>query len=191
MILFYSEYCKHCEILLETIKRHDKDNIIKLVSIDLLRSLKKPIDPKIHSVPALLILETREYLFGKAVFDYLLLPNRGVLFNGSVSTRTEKKGGNSPNDNSGMTNKELSLGEPSAFSLGAISSENYASLNDDDSMRTDTNYKWELIDDKGNQGNNQGNMLDINRPENSKFDDKKSKLPTMEDIMKQRAMDIK
>ena len=59
MILFYSEYCKHCNVLLETIKRHDKQNIVKKVSIDLLRTLEKPIDPKIQSVPSLLLIDKK------------------------------------------------------------------------------------------------------------------------------------
>jgi hypothetical protein len=73
---------------LETIQKHDKNKTVKTVSIDTLRSMQKPIDPKIHSVPALLLLNTKEYIFGKAVFDYLLLPNRGILF-ASNCTRNE------------------------------------------------------------------------------------------------------
>ena len=191
MILFYSEYCQHCNILLETLKRHDKNNIIKLVSIDLLRSLKKPIDPKIHSVPALLLIKTKEYLFGKAVFDYLLLPNRGILFSGQL-TRDEKKSSNvvEGNQTKVSINEEKSSDEPGAFSLGSISSDNYASIENDDYIREDTNYKWDLID--------KDNKIPTGQPQNitnelEKFKDSegKHKLPSMEDIMKQRAMDIK
>ena len=34
MILFYSDTCQHCSVLLDTIKRHDTKKSIKLVIID-------------------------------------------------------------------------------------------------------------------------------------------------------------
>ena len=183
MILFYSEYCKHCNILLETIKRHDKNNLIKMVSIDVLRSLKKPIDPKIHSVPALLILNTKEYLFGKAVFDHLLLPNRGVLFSGTL-TRDDKKSSKSNTSVNSVIDTKQEIDEPGAFSLGTITSENYAHIDEDNQMRNDTNYQWDLIDN---------NDVKSGATNDTKFKDDSSskKLPTMEEIMKQRAQDVK
>lgn len=188
MILFYSEFCQHCKILLETIQRHDKNNLIKMVSIDVLRSMKKPIDPKIHSVPALLIVDTKEYLFGKAVFDYLLLPNRGVLFSSQLSKDDKKKP-----DDIGPPSAQGEPGEPSAFSLGAISSENYASLDDNDQMRSDTNYKWDLIDgDAPRSAPAMSASLHSTDDKNDKYkDDASKKLPSMEDIMKQRANDVR
>ena len=72
MILFYSVFCNHCKMLLEHIKRYDKEKIIKLVSIDDLRNQNINIESKIHSVPAFMILPSKEILFGKAVFDHLL-----------------------------------------------------------------------------------------------------------------------
>lgn len=202
MILFYSEYCQHCNILLETIKRHDKNNLIKLISIDVLRSLKKPIDPKIHSVPALLLVNTKEYLFGKAVFDHLLLPNRGVLFTGQLS-RDDKKSSEVNKGDGGVINGPKNegntggvIGEPGAFSLGSISSDNYASIDDDNFLRDDANYKWDFIQNHDIKDIKDDKKLTSLPPPNStssdKFkDDGKSKLPSMEDIMKQRAMDIK
>ena len=38
MILFYSIFCNHCKMLLEHIKRYDKEKNIKLVPIDDLRN---------------------------------------------------------------------------------------------------------------------------------------------------------
>jgi hypothetical protein len=67
----------------------DKNNVIKLVSIDTLRYLKKPIDKRIHSVPALYLLDTKKILFGKEVFDYLILQNK-FAFSGQ-NTRDNKK----------------------------------------------------------------------------------------------------
>lgn len=187
MILFYSEFCQHCNILLETLKRHDKNKMVKTVSIDLLRSLKKPIDPRIHSVPALLLLSTKEYLFGKAVFDYLLLPNRGVLFSGQ-STRDDKRASR-PSENTDEkvlnSTNNASPDEPSAFTLGAISAEQFASIDDDnsDNIIFDKNYNWDRIENNGTAIPTVSHV-----PVDSH--EGKSKLPSVEEIMKQRASDI-
>lgn len=194
MILFYSEYCQHCKVLLETIKRHDKSGMIKLVSIDLLRSLQKPIDPKIHSVPALLI--NKEYLFGKAVFDHLLLPNRGVLFSGQT-TRQDKTMKN-VND-MGQPVNDVNNGDPQAFALGAISAEYFSNIDDSDSIISDKNYSWDKIDNVPTtittpEETNKVVMTSgpMNSFDNKKSsdDDNKKRLPSMEEIMKQRANDI-
>lgn len=183
MILFYSDYCQHCKILLETIKKHDKNNLIKLVSVDVLRSLKKPIDPKIHSVPALLFLNTKEYLFGKAVFDHLLLPNRGVLFTGQLA-RDDKKISKDTTLEINNINKQ-DTGEPMAFTLGSISSESFSNIDDEtNGLITDKNYNWDVID------NSQGETNKINIQSDNSSGEGKKKLPTMEEIMKQRANDI-
>ena len=176
MILFYSDFCQHCKVLLETIKRHDKNNIIKTVSIDTLRSLKKPIDPKIHSVPALLIINTKEYLFGKAVFDYLLLPNRGVLFSTNITREKQSK------DTQDLSFTKDIPKEPSAFSLGTISSEMFSSVDDSQDILQDITYNWDTIESIQTQN--------IDTKESPSDDSDKKKLPTMEEIMKQRANDI-
>ena len=72
MILFYSDTCQHCSVLLDTIKRHDTKKSIKLVIID---AIIDKIKHKITAVPALMFLPSKEVIYGKAVFDYLLLPN--------------------------------------------------------------------------------------------------------------------
>lgn len=190
MILFYSDYCEHCTILLDTIKRHDTEKKIKLVSIDLLRSLKKNIDPRIHSVPALLFPSTKELIFGKAVFDHLLLPNRGVLFAKKI---TREKA-----DINEITEKDVTniliknndvIDEPMAFSLGTIASDNYSNIDDDTNslnINTNINYKWTTLSD---------NNVNISGGNNIKTDDKQNggadtrtvkKLPTIEEIMQER-----
>ena len=205
MILFYSEFCQHCTVLLETIKRHDKNNMIKLVSIDLLRSLQKPIDPRIHSVPALLLVNSKEYLFGKNVFDYLLLPNRGVLFS-TQNTRDINKSTNESvtNANTSETNMNNTQGEPLAFSLGAISAEHFSSIDEKDTfLLNDKNYNWDVISDTAASiastvneipqiGQSVTSITDRLETLDMKNSDtgKKSELPSMEEIMKQRANDI-
>jgi len=189
MILFYSEFCQHCTVLLDTIKRHDKTNMIKTVSIDLLRSLNKPIDPAIHSVPALLLLNTKEYLFGKNVFDYLLLPNRGVLFSNQVSSREKGSKDTTISDTSTMQqNTQQTPDEPQAFTLGAISAEQFSSIDDINNGIEDKNYSWGMISEESTIISGD----DSNKDTNKSYDDNSNKknLPTMEEIMKQRASDI-
>lgn len=187
MILFYSEFCQHCNVLLETIKRHDKNNMIKTVSVDLLRTLKKPIDPKIHSVPALLLVKNKEYLFGKAVFDYLLLPNRGVLFTAQTSRDSKTSKDVSDSNINNVSNNE-DIGEPRAFTLGAISAEQFSSIDDQENIViNDKNYNWDMIDNN----NTITTDIDISKPSMSDNESKgKGKIPSIEEIMKQRANDI-
>lgn len=186
MILFYSEYCQHCKVLLDTIKRHDKNNLIKLVSIDLLRSLKKPIDEKIHSVPALLIIKSKEYLFGKGVFDYLLLPNRGILFQTQI-TRDDKTIKDAKEvDINNLSDTKLNKDEPESFSLGSITSDTFSSLDENITNIVDKNYKWDMIDNNIELTNNNNIINDVTKPEFTTNNETK-KLPTMEEIMKQRS----
>lgn len=191
MILFYSEFCQHCTVLLDTIKRHDKNNMIKTVSIDLLRSLNKPIDPDIHSVPALMLLNSneKEYLFGKNVFDYLLLPNRGVLFSNQVSSREKGSKDMQIQDSSISQTKTQDVpDEPQAFTLGAISAEQFSSIDDVNNAIEDKNYNWGVIsDDNSSMINAPDFQNDVNKPLDG---GSKKNLPTMEEIMKQRASDI-
>lgn len=156
MILFYSVYCNHCKMLLEHIKRYDKEKIIKLVSIDDLRAKNTAIESKIHSVPAFMILPTKELLFGKAVFDHLLLPGRGILCS-TQNTRLDKTGSGSGTGESEM--KPLANtgggiadeGEPLAFTLNSASfSDNFSNIEDDTKELSDKNYRWDFITNDSN-----------------------------------------
>ena len=153
MILFYSVYCNHCKMLLEHIKRYDKEKVIKLVSIDDLRNKNINIESKIHSVPAFMILPSKELLFGKSVFDHLLLPGRGILCS-TQSTRLDKavsgendmiplantgngtvgagsiSGGSGSGGGAGGTEGDSS--EPMAFTLNTASlTENFSIIEDE------------------------------------------------------------
>jgi hypothetical protein len=190
MILFYSDYCQHCNILLDTIKRHDTEKKIKLVSIDLLRSMKKNIDPKIHSVPALMFPTTKELIFGKAVFDYLLLPNRGVLF---AKKMTREKADIMDKDiiniNTIIKNNDV-IDEPMAFSLGTVASDNYSNIDDNDTnslnINNNINYKWTTLE--GDVKTNNINITSGNNIDNKISNDTRmiKKLPTIEEIMQER-----
>ena len=147
MILFYSNSCRHCNVLLETIKKHDTKKTIKLVVID---SIVNKVSHKIKAVPALMFIDTKEIIYGKAVFDFLLLPNRGYLFT-SNSTREKPDNKQNPNLNPNSGNNEAKEIEPMSFSLGSISSESFTDITDDDinslNLNEDKIYKWGLIDE--------------------------------------------
>lgn len=176
MILFYSVYCNHCKMLLEHIKRYDKEKVIKLVSIDDLRNKNINIESKIHSVPAFMILPSKELLFGKSVFDHLLLPGRGILCS-TQSTRLDKAisgendmiplantgngtvgagsisvgSGGSSGSSGGAGCSEGDSSEPMAFTLNTASfSDNFSIIEDESKELNDKNYNWDFITNDNN-----------------------------------------
>lgn len=181
MILFYSDSCQHCSVLLDTIKRHDTKKTIKLVCIDTRISI---IKSKIDKVPALMFLPTKEIIYGKAVFDYLLLPNRGYLFTNNSSR--DKQDPNQSSINSPIPiNTQNSNNEPLAFSLGSIMSERYSDINDDNinslNLNTDRVYGWDLIDN-----DNQNNTVSSPNSNNDREYKSDKKLPSLEELTKER-----
>jgi hypothetical protein len=169
MILFYSVFCNHSKMLLEHIKRYDKEKMIKLVSIDDLRNKNINIESKIHSVPAFMILPSKELLFGKAVFDYLLLPGRGILCS-TQSTRLDKVisgendmiplantgngtlgSGSGGSGGTGTASGDSSDSEPLAFTLNTASfSDNFSIIEDETKELSDKNYNWDFITNDNN-----------------------------------------
>jgi hypothetical protein len=92
MILFYSDHCQYCDMLLSSVKRYDPEQErVRLVNIDHIR-----VPPAVHTVPALMLLPSKQLLFGRAAMDYLLLPNRGALVGGTVQTDVVLRPTNSP-----------------------------------------------------------------------------------------------
>ena len=175
MILFYSVYCNHCKMLLEHIKRYDKEKVIKLVSIDDLRNKNINIESKIHSVPAFMILPSKELLFGKSVFDHLLLPGRGILCstqstrldkavsgendmiplantgNGTVGAGSISVGSGSSGSSGGAGCTEGDSSEPMAFTLNTASfSDNFSIIEDESKELNDKNYNWDFITNDNN-----------------------------------------
>tara|TARA_B000000475_G_C15978331_1_gene439951 strand:- start:331 stop:915 length:585 start_codon:yes stop_codon:yes gene_type:complete len=193
MILIYSEYCQHCNILLETIKKHDKNNIVKKISVDLLRNEGYQIQEIIHSVPALLVKEDinisdkKDILFGKQVFDYLLLPNRGALFTIDNNTRLNKDTKDSKEYPININDDNENSDEPMAFSLGSSMSDNFSSLDEEsDNLLKDKNYKWDLLE---NYNNENFDPVSIN-PISSTSDNTEKKLPSLEELLNKRSKDI-
>lgn len=136
MILFYSDYCQHSRMLKETIKRYDPNyKIIKFVSIDALRLRGQNLPPQIHSVPAL--VETggangTQVLYGKQVFDYLLLPGKGKLLAPPPKEQNEPP-------KTDITNEPLSF----AFNRGQGYSDSFASFQEESQDPfMDKSYNW-------------------------------------------------
>jgi len=118
-------------MLLDTIQRLQAKSI-KLVSIEALRHNGKKVPPQVHSVPALMLMPSKQLLFGKQVFDYLLLPGKGVLTTGIVK---EEKA-------------SIETGEPQAFSihLTNASGDNFAFIEEEGS-NAHRNYTWTHIEE--------------------------------------------
>jgi hypothetical protein len=133
-----------------------------------------------------MFIPTKEIIYGKAVFDYLLLPNRGYLFSNN-STRAVK--GTTPEPTSISApipiNDKNSPDEPSAFSLGSILSDNFSDITDDNinSMNINNNriYRWDLLseDDKSNSTLENEYKEKLSMNENRK-------LPSIEELTKER-----
>ena len=188
MILFYSDFCDYCKMLLEHIKRYDKDKTIKLVSIDDLRNKNINIESKIHSVPAFMILPSKELLFGKAVLDYLLLPGRGILCS-TQNTRMDKTLTGSSSDGITGGNDVLPLvntpndDEPLAFTLNSSSfSDNFSIIEDETKESNDKNYKWDFITNDNNMSDGINN---ININEDTSVKGNKN-LQSIEELLKLR-----
>lgn len=109
LILFYSDHCQYCGMLLNSVKRYDPEQSrVRLVNIDHIR-----VPPTVHTVPALMLLPSKQLLFGRAAMDYLLLPSRGALV-------TDGPGGAPAAATSGDASvvQKLGLGGPSASGSG-------------------------------------------------------------------------
>jgi len=168
MILFYSEHCPHCRMLLDTIKRHDPDRRVKLVCIETLARVPSVI----HSVPALMTLPEKKCMFGKAVFDYLLLPGSGKLL---VAQPQQKQA---------EQNQEGSS-DPAAFVLGAGVSDNFSMYEEHagDNLG-DRVYAWATLQDQSSSVNSQ------NMPFQEDTRTRKE-LPDVDYIRQQREIDLR
>lgn len=122
-------------MLLDTIQRLQAKSI-KLVSIEALRHSGRKVPPQVHSVPALMLMPSKQLVFGKQVFDYLLLPGKGVLTTGMVKEERTS------------SNPQMEPGEPQAFSihLTNASGDNFAFI-EEEGANVHRNYTWTHIDE--------------------------------------------
>tara|TARA_B110000858_G_C17801809_1_gene475701 strand:- start:300 stop:896 length:597 start_codon:yes stop_codon:yes gene_type:complete len=197
MILIYSTQCKHCNILLEAISKHDKNNIVQIISVEAMVNNNYDMSKLIHSVPALILpkenkINSDEILYGKQVFDHLLLPNRGVLFTQDNNTRLNKEIKDSQ-ENTVFKEELEGENEPSAFTLGSSMSDNFSLLDDNsDNLLKDKNYSWDLLTNSDN--NIENAEFDIAtsalNPISSVNDKSDKNLPSLEELMNKRQQDI-
>ena len=197
MILIYSNQCKHCNILIETINKHDTNNIVKKISVDTLRINGYNIDSMIHSVPALVLLqkdkdEIEQILYGKQVFDHLLLPNRGVLFTQDNNTRLNKVEKDHLDKNNINNDDNIINIDPMAFTLKTCLSDNFSLIDEEaDNLLTDKNYNWDLITNDNNITNMEAVTNDtVLNPVSSVNDKNEKNLPSIEELLSKRQKDI-
>jgi len=173
-------------MLLETIRVHDRNSIIKLVSIDVLRSQGKNLS-QIHSVPALILNEntsSKEILFGKEVFDFLLLPKEGFLVKSQNSLATS-----SPSNSDSIkdcNNSSEAEAEPLAFTIGSTYSDGFCEIEDNnipDNGYSDRMYSWTLITENKDE-------LKENKAYNEDTRTKKE-IPDIAILRQQRDLEIK
>ena len=164
--LFYSDFCDHSKILLETIKKHDKVESLKLVSVDNLRSRGIKLNENIKHVPAILFKNTEKFIYGKEVFDYLLLPGHGILLNNKNSISSETNGLNT---------------EPAG--MNAYIQQNYENLEDNNVLTGTNGSQWEQI-------SSDVTSVPLNIMDKTDEEKDHKKLPSMEDIMKRRQLEI-
>lgn len=148
MILFYSVHCPHCSMLLDSIKRYDSEKMIKLCNVESIRKTNPKVLQQISMVPALLVFgpnNSREFLFGKDVFDYLLLPNRGRLMQPSLAQKRE-----APNQNQNAQSfeqQQLTLGEPLGFEIAGGAAGNFTFIEDESQVHQGRSYVWSSLEE--------------------------------------------
>lgn len=171
MILFYSNHCSSCQMLLEQIQRYDKKYLFKLVNVEKILSKGLKLPPEVQCVPTLMISSPqRRYVFGKQLFDYLLLPNKGLLF------QTNKP---IPTDNANI-HSSITTDEPLAFTFGSgLSGDSFSFIDESAEKTTNDNHKryvWSSIQENGNiitaeamnslkmeEGRNKNNLPDVSQ----------------------------
>ena len=165
MLLFYSDQCSHCTMLIETLKTLDKQKQVKLISVDYLKSNKIIFDARITHVPAMLLPDFNKIIFGKEVFDHLLLPGKGVLLNPTTT-------------NSQSTNV-LDLSEPSG--IDSYISQSYENIDNNDNYLTGPVTIWENLNTKNNVI-----QTDIKPIGNTDTEKSNKQLPSLAEIQKMR-----
>ena len=164
MLLFYSDQCSHCTMLIETLKTLDKQKQVKLVSVDYLKSNQIIFDARITHVPAMLLPDFNKIIFGKEVFDHLLLPGKGVLLKPSNNTNTQST---------------VDLSEP--FGLDSYISQSYENIDENDNYLTGPVTIWENLDAPTNVI-----QPDVKPIGNTDTEKSHKQLPSLAEIQKMR-----
>jgi len=153
-------------MLIETLKTLDKQKQVKLISVDYLKSNQIIFDARITHVPAMLLPDFNKIIFGKEVFDHLLLPGKGVLLKPS-------------NGSNGTTQSTVDLSEPSG--LDSYISQSYENIDENDNYLTGPVTIWENLDEKTNVI-----QPDIKPIGNTDTEKSHKQLPSLAEIQKMR-----
>lgn len=141
MILFYSNACPSCQMLLEQIERYKVKNHFKLVNVEKVLSKGLKLPDTIHSVPSLMLMPQRQVFVGKPLFDYLLLPNKGLLFRLNDPQKA------SISDTAGTTS-QISSEEPAAYGFLNQSSEMFSFISDENTMDPHIHRGWSSLQEE-------------------------------------------
>ena len=172
MYFFYSEFCDHCNMLIDTIKKHNAEDTIKFVSIDNLRSNGVKLNSRIHSVPSIFFKEQDRFIFGKEVFDYLLLPGSGIL----LKQPTKKMNGENTIQNNDLDSKD-------PVGINSYVGQSFENLENENELIGNISMFDTINGDQDNK--------DIKPIMNIDDNDKShKKLPSMEQIMKDRELEL-
>ena len=135
MLLFYSNHCTSSQMLVDSIRRYNAISHFKLVNIENLKIKGLPIPSKVHSVPALMFLDdSKTLIFGKQVFDFLLLPNKGFLFN---LPKKQSSGGAKEEPSDDLV--------PYHFNQNALG-DSFSFIEENEVIDKHKQYKWSNID---------------------------------------------
>ena len=141
---------------MDSIKRSPTPEILKCLCLETMRAQGVAVPPSIQAVPALVVSapnEPRQLLFGKSVFDYLLIPNKGLLTGGAPPSVSSGASGNG-------TEASVNAGDPEAFHFSTsgrlgnshafvfLEGEAYS----DEKIDTTRQYQWGVLDDEEKNG---------------------------------------
>lgn len=161
-------------MLLDQIDRYNKKSLFKFVNVERVLSKGLKLPKEVQVVPTLLI--NNNYIHSKQLFDYLLLPNRGLLF----KNETNKNESNNVSVSSGNTD------DPLAFSFStSASSEIFAFIDDNDNNKLDDHkaINWSSI-------NENNTIVTPNEDKNSSNSSKKSQLPDISTLRQERELEL-
>jgi hypothetical protein len=174
-------------MLLESVERYDTKRIIKLLCIETLISENR-LPPQIHTVPALMVVNEQTFLYGKQVFDYLLLPGAGKLI---IQPDDSNKNMPSNTQNSkGGPGQQYVPDEPLGFSIAVNGmSDGFSLIDDAEEMESnmgnnDRVYNWTPIGSV-TESSNELQFADTNQEVRTR-----KELPSLALLQEQRSMDL-
>jgi hypothetical protein len=148
-IIYYSNYCPHCIRIIDFLTRSDLIRKVQMIPVDkrwrdpvtgqdyvvLQNGAKKILPPNIHSVPAMLLMKRHyEVLYGNEITQYFEKEVGGIL----------------SNPNSANVFQQIERNEPSGFSLGGPSIDNFISASHNNYKPIQTNIDENYVKQREN-----------------------------------------